>query len=295
MKARFDAYLCLDYSAANAPKLGKDSIWIAEARWEGEILRRDAPINLATRELANEHLRTRVMLACEKGQRLLLGVDFALGYPKGFAEILGFSGPVWASVRDYLHERVTDDQHNRSNRFEVAGEINRTLQQGGQREGPFWGLPRGRNIQGLQPTKPTFPFTTSGRELAEYRDCEAVLRRANFAIQSVWKLYGQGSVGSQSLLGIARLGQLQRDREMGEYVRVWPFEPWIEAVCVVAEVWPSLATRDEKEQEKDAAQVSGTAEWMAQGDLYGELDLEHDKDATIEGKILARKGKEKNV
>ena len=48
----FEAYVVVDWSANSRPKMGKDSIWIAEAGRLGRRVRVEAPINLPTRAAA---------------------------------------------------------------------------------------------------------------------------------------------------------------------------------------------------------------------------------------------------
>ena len=69
---------------------------------------------------------------------MLVGFDFPLGYPAGFAARLGLSGPPWRAVWDEIAGLITDDERNRNNRFDVADALNRRVSGGGF---PFWGCP----------------------------------------------------------------------------------------------------------------------------------------------------------
>src|SRR5580658_9328413 len=61
-----------------------------------------------------------------------------LRFPAGFAARLGLSGPPWRAVWDEIAGRITDDERNRNNRFDVADALNRRVSGGGF---PFWGCP----------------------------------------------------------------------------------------------------------------------------------------------------------
>jgi hypothetical protein len=47
-------------------------------------------------------------------------------------------------------------------------------------------------------------------------------------MQPIWKLFGNGSVGGQALLGIPRLSALRNDEVLEPVFRVWPFETGFE-------------------------------------------------------------------
>jgi len=89
-------------------------------------------------------------------------------------------------------------------------------------------------------------------------------------MQPIWKLYGNGSVGSQALLGIPVLTALRNDPLLATFSQVWPFETGLRtptlghnsrALIVYAEVYPSLLPIKAIEGEvKDSAQVRGLAQ-----------------------------------
>ena len=242
----FDSIIVLDWSASSVPKRGKDSIWIGQAGAGAA-----APVNPPTRTHAMAVLRERIGAA--KGRRLLIGADFPFGYPTGFARALtGRDGAL--AVWDWLAAHVLDGSDNANNRFALAQRINAGL----PGIGPFWGRPAHLDLQDLPATG------TARRDMpfAERRRVEALEPRA----QPVWKLYTTGSVGSQALLGIARLAHLRA--ELGRACAVWPLEPWEGAGVVLAEVWPSLLAREVAAQEaaypcRDAAQVDLLARALA--------------------------------
>lgn len=234
---RFDEILVVDWSAAATPRQGRDSIWIGQAG--------RPPVNPATRAAAMAVLDDRIDRARAQGRRVLIGADFPFAYPAGFARSLT-GRPGALAVWDWLLAHVQDGPDNANNRFRLADDINAGL----PGTGPFWGRPSGMVLPNL-PAKGTerrnMPF-------AEKRQVEA--REAG--LQPVWKLFTTGSVGSQALLGIPRLAALRR--RLGPGCAVWPFEPVTGADVVMAEVWPSLLSREVKAAEhdypcRDAAQV----------------------------------------
>lgn len=212
----FDHIAILDWSAANGPNRGPDSIWLGFPD--------TPPENLPTRAAAAERLTAHVARALSRGERLLIGADFAFGFPQGFARALtGRDGAL--AVWQTLAARVRDDARHRSNRIAVAAEINRAL----PGNGPFWFNPTRADLPGL----PHKGKERHGHGFADLRACERLARGA----QSVWKLGGPGSVGSQTLTGLPVLWAL-RERFAG-HVTIWPFEPATASV-VLAEVFPTL-------------------------------------------------------
>jgi hypothetical protein len=100
-------------------------------------------------------------------------------------------------------------------------------------------------------------------------------------MQPIWKLYGNGSVGSQALLGIPHLSALRNDAVLSPVSRVWPFETGLVAppsrskrdyLIVHAEIYPSLLPIQPAAGEvKDAVQVRTMASHFAAMDDAGEL------------------------
>ncbi len=214
--------LVLDWSAAAAPSPARpsaDAVWIGEAGPEG--VRADYR---RTRAAAMADLRARIEAALAAGARLLIGADFAFGYPAGFAAALTGQARALA-LWPWLAARIEDGPDNTNNRFEVADAINARF----PGTGPFWGRPAGRDL----PNLPARGTDRSFRWVPERRQAE----RCVPAAQPVWKLYTTGAVGSQALLGIPALERLRQD--FPGRIAVWPFEP-ISAPVVLAEVYPSL-------------------------------------------------------
>ena len=216
----FQRVVVVDWSAAGQPVTGRDSIWIAQAR--GDAAESWTP---PTRAVAEARLHALILQALDAGERLLVGVDFAFGYPAGFARALtgrDAALAVWA----WLAARLQDDAKNRNNRFALAAEMNRAL----PGLGPFWFHPPGQG----GPDLPLKGAARSGHGMAEARVTDAAAPGA----QSVWKLGGAGSVGSQGLTGLPVLWRL-REGFAGQ-AAVWPFESVEGAQVVLAEVFPSL-------------------------------------------------------
>jgi precorrin-8X/cobalt-precorrin-8 methylmutase len=276
----FDAWLFLDWSANSTPKIGRDSIWIGEAVRIGARTMLRPPINPATRAEASEAIAARLASHVAARRRVLIGCDFAYGYPSGFAAALGLRGPdpPWRRTWRALASRITDAPDNANNRWQVAIDLNRRL---GGPAGPFWACPAASATRELCIGKGRFPHVTrAGKPLAEYRIVDLRLRASKRTVQSVWKLFTTGSVGSQSLLGIPRLQALTRHPRLAPWSRVWPLETGFTdritpetGPCIVhAEVWPRIIPDDgDPAMVLDARQVSALARHFADLDSHGKL------------------------
>ena len=265
----FDRHIVIDWSAANAPKLGPDSIWIAEHT--GARVKLD---NHRTRASAMTALRSALTQGIAEKKSVLVGVDFSLGFPTGFSNFLDSSKSLepWLCTWEFLRREITDDERNRNNRFAVASAINASAITQTKKPGPFWGVPPKQAQSSLGATKPDFPYAG----LAEFRSTETALAQKPF---SVWQLLGAGAVGSQSLTGIAQLATLRLDPVLAPHFCVWPFETGFTSssgLIVVAEVWPTLVPDDllarVDHPVKDARQVTALAQWLSVLDRSGELN-----------------------
>lgn len=217
---RFDRIAVVDWSAASAPPHPSpkaDAIWIGLASAAGVHTSYHPSRHGAEQAIAALIAQTR-----QAGQSLLVGVDFALGYPTGFAPRLTGQARA-AAVWRWMAAEITDSPTNANNRFAVADKINRTF--GGQ--GPFWGHPNGQTFAHLSPQK-MVDYAALG--LAERRGIELVIPRA----QPVWKLFTTGSVGGQSLMGQPMIHRLHQNHGAS----VWPFDA--PSAITLAEVYPSL-------------------------------------------------------
>src|SRR5215831_17551453 len=111
----FDSFVIVDWSGANVPRTGRDSIWLCRRCGDDETL-----ANPPTRHAAKALIADWLMAAMAREHRVLLGFDFPFGYPAGFAARLGLSGSPWRAVWDEIAGLLVDDERNRNNRFDVA-------------------------------------------------------------------------------------------------------------------------------------------------------------------------------
>lgn len=259
----FDVYCVVDWSANATPKRGADSIWVSEFSGETTPGHEPAAVNLPTRHAAHAHLRD--LIERHTGRRVLIGFDFPLGYPEGFAAAARLAGAQpWQATWHYLAAHLTDDERNRNNRWAVAAGLNQRIG-----ELRYWGAPVRRAGQHLTSRRPE-------------GDAPRTLRHTEVALRShtgrppftVWQLLGAGSVGSQTLTGIPVVHRLCASPR----VMVWPFRSGFTAdpcagrvdAVVVAEVWPSIVEADDV-LPKDRGQVLALARHFATLDRAGGL------------------------
>jgi hypothetical protein len=297
----FTSYVMVDWSAASAPRLGKDSIWIAVVeRQRGKAGRRTGLVNLRTRAEAASWLETRLAALAKKG-RVLAGFDFPFGYPAGTAARLGLNGTAWRSLWTALAGAIADDGGNGNNRFDVAEDWNRRLC---GEAFPFWGNVREEARAHLvrRGCRAHGPGDLPRRRLADARVPGA---------HPVWQLAGNGSVGSQALLGIPRVWQIRHAPALETIAAIWPFETGLADAAgkrvILAESYPSLVRAKRLAHlPKDAGQVAAMVEAFARADAAGELDswftgdpeLSDDERAAIETEeawILGLSGRAKRV
>ncbi len=252
---RFDWIAVLDWSAARGPKRGRDAIWLA-VRSAGVTEAKNIP----TRPQAEAALAALL----SRPGRGLLGVDFALGFPKGFAEALTGAAKALA-VWSWLAERVREREDHTSTFRAAAAEANACF----PGAGPFWGQAGPTPVPGIPAQKPPLP-----PGLSEFRSTERAARALGLSPKSVWQLAGAGVVGAQTLSGLPVLARLRSARQD---IAAWPLEPWAEARIVFAEVYPSLVAGAviprglAAEAVRDEAQVRALAEWLWQLNERGVL------------------------
>jgi hypothetical protein len=266
----FSAYVIVDWSAAAKPTTGADSVWIGVLKRDIRFRMAFESFNPATRAEAEARLNAIFEDLKKRNERALLGFDFPLGFPRGFAAALKLPGEApWRAVWDQLDKMVKDKADNTNNRFGVGSEINRRLTGG---PFPFWGCPPKDALTTLQPKRTR---AHGPDDLPEFRHADVAAKGA----ASIWKLYYNGSVGGQAILGIPLARRLKQAR--GEALKVWPFEtgfkPLSEADLagvdvVMAEVYPSLLKAQGAPGEvKDLTQVRTTAEHFARLDEANRL------------------------
>jgi len=265
----FNAYVIVDWSAAAKPTTGADSVWIGVMKRDVRFRLTFEAFNPATRAEAEKRLTALLDDFRKRSERALLGFDFPLGFPRGFAGALNLPGEAsWRAAWDQLDRMVKDKPDNTNNRFGVGSEINRRMTGG---PFPFWGCPPKDALTTLQPKRTR---EHGPGDLPEFRHTDAAAKAA-----SIWKLYYNGSVGGQALLGIPFVRRLQAARGPG--FRIWPFETGFRNLSeadlagvevVAAEVYPSLYKAQPGPGEvKDLAQVRVTAEHFAKLDEAGKL------------------------
>ncbi len=271
MARLFNAYVAVHWSTATKPTTGPDSVWIG-------VLKRDVRFrfafeahNPATRGQAEALLNEILTDRAKRRERALVTVDFPLGFPRGLATGLKLPGDApWRAVWDQLTKMVRDRPDNVNNRFGVGSEINRRLTGG---PFPFWGCPPRDTLTTLQPKR--------GRDhgpddIPEFRRVEAGVKGA----MPIWKLYYNGAVGGQAILGIPMVSRLKQAR--GEAMKVWPFETGWKALTenelagvdvVAAETAGAMApaAAPAAGEAKEAAIVRAMVEHLARLDEAGKL------------------------
>jgi hypothetical protein len=265
----FQAYITVDWSASSKPVTGPDSIWVGVLKRNVRFQMAFEAHNPSTRAAAEVLLDGLLNDLKRKSERVLVGVDFPLGFPRGTAGALRLSGAPWKAMLDFVAKEVKDKPSNENNRFQVGAKMNRLMTGG---PFPFWGAPE-RDKQPWLSVKRGREHTPE--DLPEFRLAEATLKGPS----SIWKLYYQGSVGGQALTGMPVVNRLRDAR--GDHARLWPFETgWrplaaadLEGVdAVFAEVYPSLfAGKTAAGAVKDEAQVRATCEHFNALDEKGQL------------------------
>jgi precorrin-8X/cobalt-precorrin-8 methylmutase len=258
MSECFDAFLMVDLSAKKTPSKGLDSVWFCLLEKPGRITLE----NPRTRHDAFSAIGLILQSMIKDKKRCLVGFDFAFGYPAGFAKALRLSGIPWLKIWEYLFNRIQDRSNNENNRFEIAAEMNRLISNG---PGPFWGCPPGEVCASLTRKRPKM-------SLREDRITDRKIRGP----QSIWKLYGNGSVGSQALMGIPYVYRLRFHSSVSDEVRVWPFETGFRSssgsLITLAEVYPSwLQDSRSGHAVKDARQVRALCQRFFELDQSGDL------------------------
>ena len=274
MARLFDSYVMVDWSAASKPATGADSIWIGALTPDSRLKLAFKASNPPTRAKALEELTDLLGRCMKRGDRVLVGVDFPLGFPAGTSAALKLKGEApWRSMRDFLLKEMKDKPDNANNRFALAAMMNRRISEG---PFPFWGCSKKDELATLALKKVR---EHGPKDIAEFRiteDNAAETRKAR--PQPVWKIAYAGAVGGQTLTGVPAIERL---REKFPTLKVWPFELPLakldeeglgDARITVTEIYPSLvATQLGANEIRDEAQVRTMAEWFAERDASGKL------------------------
>lgn len=268
MARLFNAYVMVGWSAGSKPATGKDSVWIGVLKPDARFRLQFEAHNPATREEAMILLTKIVGDLNRLRQRVLIGFDFALGYPQGTAAALKLKSPDWRGLWDFLGNRVSDKPNNLNSRFNDAAQMNRLMT---DQPWPFWGCPPRDAQRTLTSTKPTY----------DPAGLPPLQRRAEKTLKTkpLWQLYGAGTVGGQAILGIPRARALLAS--LGDEAKVWPFQTGWKALtegdleglkALIVEVNPAMIElKPESGEIADRAQVRNLAEHVARLDDAGKL------------------------
>lgn len=290
MSRLFSAYVMVDWSAAAAPRTGKDSIWIGVIKRDIRFRPTFEAFNPATRDEAMKVLGDVLADLRRRNERALVGFDFPLGYPEGTAKALALKTPDWSGMWAFLASNVVDKPTNVNNRFAVAAKMNRLMT---GEAWPLWGAPASQAQRWLTTTKPP---EGAGADIPEFRATEDAARKGKLQPKSVWQMHGAGAVGGQTLVGVPAVTRLLE--KMGPSGAVWPFGTgWRELgaddveplSALVVEVWPSLyGAKPDAGEFKDQAQVRVTAETLAAMDDAGTLGKAFGPPKTASPELVAK-------
>ena len=267
MPRLFDAYVIVRWSAASkASAAGADSVLIGLVRRDVRFRNAYSSQSAATRAEGEKKLAALLEEVTKRGEKVLLGLDFPLGFPRGLAAGLKLPGEPWLAVWNQLDKMVKDKADNTNNRFGVGAEINRRVTGG---PFPFWGCPPRDALTTLQPKRTR---EHEAGDLPELRTADSRVKGA----PSIWKLYYNGSIGGQGILGIPMVRRIRQ--AYGDQMKAWPFEtgwgaPDLDGVRVVAaEVSTAGAeTKPAAGESKDQTEIRAYAEQIAKLDDAGKL------------------------
>lgn len=277
----FDTYVMVDWSGGNSRKGGKkDCIWIAYGLATNCVPTTMSP---RSRTEAVQEIRSILAACVARKGRVLLCADFAYGYPKRFASLVPNSAgvPAWRKVWRHFDQQLQDDigtrnpdkPSNKNNRFSVASAINARVL--GASPGPFFSLFKAGSHPHVPQNQPPQPFASSVGEMNMRR-----ITDDHAGSGTPFRLFGNGSVGGQSLTGIPRLEKLRSDPEFEACSAVWPFETgwapssgaWLDPGLHIlhAEIYPSVGPVL-ADLVRDRGQVRGMWHWARNLDAQGLL------------------------
>ena len=273
MARLFESYVMVDWSAASKPATGADSIWIGALTPDSRLKLSFKASNPPTRAKAIEELTELLNRCLKRGDRVLVGVDFPLGFPAGTAEALKLKGEPGKALRDFLLKEMKDKPDNSNNRFALAARMNRLISDG---PFPFWGCSKKDELTTLSVKK----TREHGKgDVAEFRLVEeAAIATKKARLQPVWKSCYAGAIGGEAMTGIAAM---EGTREKFRALKIWTFalplakldaEALSDTRIVVAEVLTTLnATNQQASEIRDEAQVRMLCEALAERDANGKL------------------------
>ena len=306
----FDTYVMVDWSASNekrpSKKPKKDAIWWAAQSNgnDGSVVARlreirgtsDPEIVPAstgggqvyeeTRSTAIKNIRSFLLEEAENGRRVLVGFDFAFGYPNGFAQRITSQASA-SSMWRWLHERLLTPNRDR---YEVAKCLNTEIHREFGEEGPFWDVGTEvrskKQLSALASGGGKPPHNPYGKAIREWPFDFPKLRETDemaVGAKPVWQLSGAGSVGSQAMLGmpwlLELLDTLKDESDLhGNRCVVWPFETgfgWTPQgsgpQITVVEIYPSLL-RDAIDRHQKECEVTDCAQVRVNALAFSLLD-----------------------
>ena len=219
MARLFNAYVIVDWSAASKPNTGADSVWIGVLKRDVRFRLAFEAYNPATRAEAEKRIVAVLDDLKKRSERALLGFDFPLGFPRGFAAALKLPGRA-RLARGLGPDRQDGQGQGRQHQQPLRRRL-RDQPAADRRAVPVLGLPPKDALTTLQPKRAR---EHGPGDLPEFRHADLAAKGAS----SIWKLYYNGSVGGQAILGIPVVRRLKLAR--GEAFKVWPFETGFEAL-----------------------------------------------------------------
>lgn len=275
MARLFDACIIAGWTAAETKKVGEQSLWIGVAKRDVRFRLYAETHNVATRAEGEALLASLLAEHRKRGDRVLVGFDFAFGWPEGVAARLNLKdAPAWSALWKFVAANVVDKADNTNNRYQVAAKMNRLMT---DQPWPFWGAPAKQAQRWLTTTKPP---EGAGADIPEHRAVDAALKARGVAPHSLWQMHGAAAAGGAALIGIPAVRRLLES--LGPSAALWPFGTGWRALdgadleplsALVVEVRPELfgQARPETGEFKDQARVRHAALALAEIDERGEL------------------------
>lgn len=274
MRKIFDSYIMVDWSAASKPTTGSDSIWIGALTPDARMKLKFSSSNPETREKAVQQLKAAIERLTKRGDRVLVGFDFSLGFPRGTSAALNIGSEEqspWEALTTFLSREMKDRPDNSNNRFPLAARMNRLISDG---PFPFWGCAKKDELTTLTVKKAR---DHQKDDLPEFRLTETrCIEQKRGRPQPVWKLSYAGAVGGQTLTGIPRVLELRN--QFTDNSAIWPQETgWIDSAdqfpqVLFSEVYPSLVqAKPRAGQTKDESQVESLCFEFSKLDESGTL------------------------
>ena len=224
MARLFSAYVIVDWSAASKPTTGADSIWIGVFKRDVRFRLTFESFNEATRTAAEARLNSLLADFKKRSERALVGFDFPLGFPRGFASALKLKDAraAWRAAWDELDRTTGRRQaHQRQQPLRRGGRDQPTV----DRSAPVHRgcSPKDATRSTLQPKKtrdqgpgdlPELPPVRGSEARHGLRDLADRITPAPSAVRRSW--------------GCRRRGASSPARRRRQ--RVWPFETGFKAL-----------------------------------------------------------------